>query len=65
MVVCPHCGKNVLDHMKACPFCKNTLTPSGYQGMTEEAIKRTRKKLNFIGIIVAVIALIWMLLNKK
>jgi len=29
---CPHCGKDVLDHMTQCPFCKEEISPLGYAG---------------------------------
>lgn len=44
IVKCPHCQKDILDHMRECPFCKGTLTPQGYTPMNV----RTKKKLKII-----------------
>lgn len=54
LVPCPHCGKEILDHMSACPFCKEAVTPRYAQPMDPEQVKKIRKWLSIIG--VAVIA---------
>lgn len=42
-VLCPHCGKTVLDHMTECPYCGGELQPAGYQPMNDEKSKRVRR----------------------
>ncbi len=42
IVSCPHCGKEVLDHMTECPFCHGQLTPLGYGGRDEKKFKIAR-----------------------
>jgi len=37
-VVCPHCGKSVLDHLTKCPSCGGELTPKAYQPMSTKKI---------------------------
>lgn len=44
IVICPHCNKEVLDHMTQCPFCKGRLTPRGYSPTMDEATKRKIKR---------------------
>lgn len=55
-VFCPHCKKNVLDHMTKCPHCGEKLTPVGYTPMDEKKIR----KIKIIGYIVgfAVLAVV-------
>ncbi len=38
-VLCPHCGKEVLDHMTKCPHCGGELTPAGYRPMDAKKMK--------------------------
>lgn len=61
LVKCPHCGKDVLDHMKECPFCKGELEGSGYDRMDDAKRKRIRKVLTVVFIALAV--LIYLLNN--
>ena len=42
IVRCPSCGKDILDHMTVCPFCKASVTPSSYTGMDEKHIRTVR-----------------------
>lgn len=53
-VICPHCGKNALDHMTECPHCKGKLTPRGYQPMEEGRLKKIRTVLFLVGLAVAI-----------
>lgn len=39
VVVCPHCGANVLDHMTKCHVCGGALTPRGYTPMDPKKMK--------------------------
>lgn len=55
-VLCPHCGKNVLDHMTKCPHCEKELRPAGYQPMD---LKKIRKiKLIGYAVCIAVAAIV-------
>ena len=46
VIICPHCGKNVLDHMSECPYCKGLWWWNG-QKKRRNAGKRNR--LRFAG----------------
>ncbi len=54
IVICPHCGKEVLDHMTECPFCKGELKPTGYRPPDENKMKKVRRISLIVGIVVAV-----------
>ncbi len=55
-VLCPHCGKIVLDHMTKCPHCEKELKPAGYQPMD---LKKIRKiKLIGYGVCIAAAAIV-------
>lgn len=54
VVVCPHCGKNVLDHMSECPYCKGVLVPSGYKPVDPVKFKKIKIAGTVIGIAVAI-----------
>ena len=55
VVICPHCGKQALDHMTECPSCHERLVPKGYSPMIEE---KTLKKIRLVvGIVLSVMAL--------
>jgi len=61
VVICPHCGKQALDHMTECPSCHGKLVPKGYQPMFEE---KTMKRIRLIvGIILSVAALVIIILK--
>lgn len=53
-LLCPHCGKNVLDHMTKCPHCGGELTPVGYQPMDEKKIKKIKIVTFIVGMAVAI-----------
>ena len=50
----PHCGKNVLDHMSECPYCKGALVPSGYKPVDPEKFRKIKIACTVIGVAVAV-----------
>ena len=52
-VVCPHCGKKVLDHMTECPFCKGELKPAYYN--TANMDSTDRKKLRVIILVISLV----------
>lgn len=62
---CPNCGYPVLDHMTQCPRCKAELTPSGYQPMSDEKIKKIRRITYSIGAVISVIIIILIIVFKK
>jgi hypothetical protein len=63
IVKCPACGKDALDHMRACPSCGGALTPLTTGGWPEEKIRRVRRALNIAGIIIAAAFLLWRFLR--
>jgi len=63
-VPCPHCGKDVLDHMTKCPFCEGALTPAGYKPMDEETRKRVKRILSIIGFAAAAVVILLILINR-
>lgn len=63
LLPCPHCGKDVLDHMRECPFCKGQLEPQTKEGWPEEKIRGIRKTLNIIGFLVAAALILWRFLR--
>ncbi len=63
-VQCPHCKKNVLDHMTKCPFCDGKLTPAGYKPMDEETKKRIKRIASIIGFALAAVIVIIVLLSR-
>ncbi len=63
LVACPECGKDVLDHMRECPFCHAKLTPLTGGAWPEEKVRRIRKQLNIIGFVIAAAFLLWRLLR--
>lgn len=54
VVVCPHCGKNVLDHMTACPYCKGELRPSGYRPVDAGKYRKIKIACTAVGLAIAV-----------
>ncbi|MGI6150424.1 MAG: hypothetical protein ACOYIR_00490 [Christensenellales bacterium] len=64
VVSCPHCGKDVLDHMTQCPFCKGKLKSRYYTSFRDpdqaKALKRTMRIVGF-----AIAAVIFILLMVK
>ena len=63
-VPCPHCGREVLDHMTQCPFCKGELTPGGRRPLDQEKLRRVRRILNIAGFVVAAAVIAWVLLTR-
>ncbi len=39
LVICPHCGAKVLDHMTKCHVCGGVLVPRGYQPVDPKKMK--------------------------
>ncbi|HBH13289.1 MAG TPA: hypothetical protein DDX29_09255 [Clostridiales bacterium] len=54
LTTCPHCNRDVLDHMAVCPFCQGKLEPY-YKPMETEKARRVR---NFLTIVLMAIALV-------
>ena len=54
VIICPHCGKNVLDHMSECPYCKGALVPSGYKPVDPEKFRKIKLACTVVGIAVAI-----------
>ena len=65
IVVCPHCDREVLDHMTQCPFCKGKLTPRGYTPIMDETTQRRVKRITTIGLSVIAGALIIYILVRN
>ena len=63
LLPCPHCGKDVLDHMRECPFCHGRLTPLIKDGWPVEKIRGIRKTLNIIGFFIVAALIVWRLLR--
>ena len=63
-ILCPHCGKNVLDHMTKCPHCEKELKPAGYQPMDLKKIRKIKLIGYGICIAVAVIVVVCILIIK-
>lgn len=57
LVPCPNCGRDILDHMTQCPFCKAEVTPSAYQPADPEKLKKVRLYLTIALCIVAALLL--------
>lgn len=58
IVQCPECGKDILDHMTVCPFCKAALGTSIYSASDEGRTKKIRLALTIILIVVIVLIFI-------
>ncbi|NLK68234.1 MAG: hypothetical protein GX283_03620 [Clostridiaceae bacterium] len=57
VVPCSNCGKDILDHMTQCPFCKAEITPKYYKPMDPSISKKIRFALAVIGFIIIIILL--------
>jgi len=57
MVKCPHCGKDVLDHMTECPFCHGELEGYSYRPLDPGKVRRIRIMLAIV--ILALAAMIF------
>ena len=64
IVKCPHCGRDVLDHMTECPDCHGKLTPQGYAPMSDEKRKKIRYVTYGIGFAVAIVIAVIILVLK-
>ena len=59
IVICPHCGKEALDHMTQCPSCGGGMTPRGYDPRSGEKLSSVKKALTVMfGIAAAVIVIL-------
>ena len=63
-VPCPHCGRDVLDHMTECPFCHGALTPGGRAPLDPARLKRLKRVLNIVGFALAIAVVAWVLLTR-
>lgn len=62
-VKCPHCGKDVLDHMTKCPSCGGNLQPKGYKPLSDKTILII-KIVGFVVGMAIVIPLLIFVFNK-
>jgi ribosomal protein L37AE/L43A len=59
LVPCPKCGKDILDHMSQCPFCKAAVSPSAYQPMNPDQQRKIKLVLTVVLCILAGILLLF------
>ncbi len=64
IVICPHCGKEVLDHMTECPHCKGELMPAGYRPPDEKTLRKVKRVCLIVGVIAAAGIALAILLSK-
>jgi len=64
LVKCPHCGRDVLDHMNVCPVCEGVLQPLMREAKSDEQLRNTKNTLRIIGFVIAAGLLLWRLLAK-
>jgi hypothetical protein len=57
LVPCSNCGRDVLDHMTQCPFCKKPLSPLAYKPIDPDKLKKVKLVLTIILGVIAVIFL--------
>lgn len=57
LVKCPHCDRNVLDHMTECPFCHEEITAYAYKPLAEGSLKTVKIVATAVLIIIAVVLL--------
>jgi hypothetical protein len=57
LVPCSNCGRDVLDHMTQCPFCKKAISPLAYKPIDPGKLKKVKLVLTIIGGAIAVILL--------
>lgn len=62
---CPKCGYPVLDTMTQCPNCKEKLTPTGYQPLSDEKIKKIRYVTYTIGAIISIVLIVLIIVFRK
>ena len=60
VVICPHCGAQMLDHMTECKKCGGKLTPKGYQPMLSDSAKRKIQIILWVVLSLIVVAyIVW------
>jgi len=64
LVKCPHCGRDVLDHMTECPFCHGALMPGGRRPLDPDKLRRARRALNAVGFAIAAAVVAWVLVTR-
>ncbi len=65
VVPCPHCGKDVLDHMTVCPFCQGKLKSRYYTpSRNAEQQKNLKRMMSVVGFAIAAVIIILMLVQK-
>lgn len=64
VVACPHCGKDVLDHMTQCPYCNQPITPVNYRSMSAEKRRAIQKVTYAVGAVVAIVIIILLIVLK-
>ena len=64
LVKCPHCGRDVLDHLTVCSFCEGALQPLMREVRSDEQLQKTKNTLRVIGFAIAAGLLLWRLLAK-
>jgi hypothetical protein len=64
LVKCPHCGRDVLDHMSVCPVCEGALKPLMREARSDEQLRKTKNTLRAIGFTIAAFLVLWRLLAK-
>lgn len=52
---CPNCGREILYHMKECPFCHKEVPQKYYSPIAPEKARRIRLVLGVIGFVIALI----------
>lgn len=66
VVTCPHCGRDVLDHMTQCPFCKGELTPKYYTPTrSADETKALKRTLSIVGFVIAAAIVIAILIIRN
>ena len=63
LVKCPHCKKDVLDHMTQCPFCHGELTKS--DRFDPSTLKKIRFWLHVIFYGIAIAIVVFLLLRNN
>lgn len=63
IVKCESCGRDVLDHMTQCPFCKEPLT-LGYKPMSKKTTRIVKYIALAVGLVIAAVIIIPILINR-
>lgn len=64
IAVCPHCGKNVLDHMTECPHCKGALVPAGYRPVDPAKYKKIKLGCTIAGVLLSIALVLVIVLTR-